>query len=267
MINKDYWTHFGKELNELVMVKEGSRVLDIGTGSGSCLIPAAERTGTNGEVIGIDMWEQTVQKCRATIKEHGLENACAMKMDANSLSFESGEFDHVLSGFIGYCRIYDFEVDEIYGKLNIFQEMHRVLKKGGTIGLSSWALQADIEWLRKLVRRFSFKFQEELPQPEFRLPPGYSKETAHGLEKVLDITGFENFKTIVKEYQICYKDEDEYWDVMSYVGGYVIRETIGTDRDMVNKFRNFVIKSGLSEHKQEEGVVFIKKVIFATATK
>ena len=52
---QNYWDYFGTRLVEYADVSPGALVLDVGCGSGSSLLPAAERTGKQGSVCGIDL--------------------------------------------------------------------------------------------------------------------------------------------------------------------------------------------------------------------
>jgi O-methyltransferase/aklanonic acid methyltransferase len=51
----DYWDYFGLRLVQHADVKPGTKVLDVGCGTGSSLFPAAEKTGASGYAIGIDI--------------------------------------------------------------------------------------------------------------------------------------------------------------------------------------------------------------------
>ena len=51
----DYWDYFGTRLVERAAIPQGARILDIGCGTGSSLFPAAERTGSSGYAMGIDI--------------------------------------------------------------------------------------------------------------------------------------------------------------------------------------------------------------------
>ena len=51
----DYWDYYGVRLVEYARIAPGAKVLDVGCGTGSSLFPAAEKTGTSGYVIGIDI--------------------------------------------------------------------------------------------------------------------------------------------------------------------------------------------------------------------
>jgi ubiquinone/menaquinone biosynthesis C-methylase UbiE len=51
----DYWDYFGARLVERAVIYPGAVLLDIGCGTGSSLIPAAEITGPFGFAYGIDI--------------------------------------------------------------------------------------------------------------------------------------------------------------------------------------------------------------------
>ena len=51
----DYWEYFGLKLVEQGGISLGDKVLDLGCGEGSSLFPAAERAGSGGYAIGIDI--------------------------------------------------------------------------------------------------------------------------------------------------------------------------------------------------------------------
>ena len=51
----DYWDYFGIRLVEHAVIYPGARVLDVGCGTGSSLVPAAEQAEARGYAIGIDL--------------------------------------------------------------------------------------------------------------------------------------------------------------------------------------------------------------------
>ena len=55
MSGSDYWEYFGIKLVERAKVYPGVRLLDVGCGTGSSLFPAAEKVGSLGLAIGIDV--------------------------------------------------------------------------------------------------------------------------------------------------------------------------------------------------------------------
>jgi ubiquinone/menaquinone biosynthesis C-methylase UbiE len=51
----DYWDYFGTRLAEQAAIYPGARLLDVGCGTGSSLLPAAKKTGARGYITGIDI--------------------------------------------------------------------------------------------------------------------------------------------------------------------------------------------------------------------
>ena len=51
----DYWDYFGARLVEHADISQGAFVLDVGCGSGSSLFPEAQKSGSTGYAIGIDI--------------------------------------------------------------------------------------------------------------------------------------------------------------------------------------------------------------------
>ncbi len=66
-----FFSYFGRRLVEVAQIPAGSRVLDIATGRGAVLFPAAERVGPQGYVIGIDLAEDMVKQTADEIKRRG----------------------------------------------------------------------------------------------------------------------------------------------------------------------------------------------------
>jgi hypothetical protein len=55
------FAHFGRRLVEVVGVEPGHQVLDVATGRGAVLFPAAQHAGSTGRVVGIDLADTMLQ--------------------------------------------------------------------------------------------------------------------------------------------------------------------------------------------------------------
>ena len=78
------FAHVGRRLVELAEVGPEDTVLDVATGRGAVLFPAAERAES---VVGIDIAEPMIGALAAEIVERWLTNASARVMDAEELEF------------------------------------------------------------------------------------------------------------------------------------------------------------------------------------
>ena len=102
-----------------IATKEGERVLDIGSGPGFLAFALAEQTGPDGEVIGIDISPQMVDRASQRNKFDWLRYQCA---DATALPFKDNHFDSVVSTQVA---------EYISDIAKFLSEIFRVLKPGG----------------------------------------------------------------------------------------------------------------------------------------
>lgn len=262
-VQLDYWSAFGERLVDLLELKVGSTVLDVGTGWGACLIPAAKKIGNNGRIIGIDHWEEAIPNTMKKIESVGLSNASARFMAVQEMTFENSTFDSILCGFIGFTDVYDFSNKEYKQDNKKMSEMLRVLKHGGSAAFSTWAVQEDIEVLRRLVIDYLKKNNKFTKDND--IPPGYSSETAEGFEIITKDAGFKNVKILTENYSLIYQDEDEWWETMSRVGAWMLKKSIGSEG--VEDFKETMLLEGLQNYKTENGYSFTKSVIFCYGEK
>ncbi|MFA6290949.1 MAG: arsenite methyltransferase [Victivallales bacterium] len=116
-------------------LKPGEVVLDLGSGGGFDVFIAAEKVGRKGKSIGVDMTPDMLSKARRNVevfrKKTGLSN----------VEFRLGEIEHL--------PIADNSVDVIISncvinlspeKQQVWNEMSRVLRKGGRVAVSDLAL-------------------------------------------------------------------------------------------------------------------------------
>ncbi len=69
-----FFSRFGRRLVEVARLPAGARVLDVATGMGAVLIPAAEAVGPQGQVVGIDLSPSMVEETRREIEKRALSN-------------------------------------------------------------------------------------------------------------------------------------------------------------------------------------------------
>lgn len=185
------FAHFGRRLVEAAEVAPGQRVLDVATGRGAILFPAAEAAGLTGEVVGIDLAERMVELANAELRRRGLA-ARALVMDAERLDFPDASFDRALCGF-GIMFFPDLP--------RALAELCRVLRPGGRLGLSTWKAAYTAEVIAVLD-------QLGLPNPGGHYRP---YRTAEELRAVLAGAGFGDISVREASARFHFTDVEQLW--------------------------------------------------------
>lgn len=123
-------SHFGTEqltvfLSQLVPkfdLKEGDKILDLGTGTGVLIPHLLKSVGSSGHVTAVDFAEKMVELCKA--KTANCPNVTVLVGDAENLHFPAEAFD-ALTCFGLFPHLEN--------KKKALQQMNRVLKKGGKL--------------------------------------------------------------------------------------------------------------------------------------
>ena len=86
---------WGRRLVDLLAPAPGVHLLDVATGRGAVLLPAAQRIGPTGEAVGVDLSAPMADEARAVATAAGLRNVNTRQMDAEHLAFPDAVFDVV----------------------------------------------------------------------------------------------------------------------------------------------------------------------------
>lgn len=115
-------------LDKLALVP-GERVLEIGYGTGHCLVQLAKAVGPEGKVFGIDLSEGMRAQARIRLqKEHLVDRVELSSGDATHLPYPGGSMDAVFMSF----TLELFDTPEIP---QVLAECRRALRIGGRIGV------------------------------------------------------------------------------------------------------------------------------------
>ena len=188
----------GPRLVEACGIGAGDRVLDVAAGTGNAAIPAA---GRGARVVASDLTPELLDAGRRRSEAEGLQIEW-VTADAERLPFESGSFDVVMSS-IGVMFAPHHEAAA--------EELVRVCRPGGTIGLLSWTPEGMLGALFRTMKPFA-----PPPPPGAQSPPLWGSEE-HLAElfgdrvmfgslrrDVLEITAFERARDYGEHFKAYY---------------------------------------------------------------
>lgn len=149
----DFFGPFGSSLVAAAEVRPGQTVLDVACGRGACLRPALDAVGPDGRVLGIDLAPGMVEALAADLAARGIANAEVRVGDAEAIDLPDASVDVVTAGFmIFFCPDPD----------RVLAELHRVLRAGGTLALSTFDGDVPSKWVRSVAAEL---FGEMDPRP------------------------------------------------------------------------------------------------------
>jgi SAM-dependent methyltransferase len=148
----------GPVLVQATGVAQGDRVLDVAAGTGNAAIPAAE---TGASVVASDLCPELLEQGSRLAAERGVELEWR-EANAHELPFRDNEFDVVMSCIgVMFAPFHQLAADELI----------RVCKPGGRIGLISWTPEGHIGKLFSAMKPYA-----PAPPPGAQPPPLWGQE-------------------------------------------------------------------------------------------
>jgi SAM-dependent methyltransferase len=116
----------------------GERVIDVGCGCGATSLEIAQRVGSDGQVMGIDISGPMLERARSAAAEAGLRNVSFEQTDAQTGGFEAASFDAVFSRF-GIMFFADPGA--------AFANLRSGLRAGGRLAFVCWQAIQENPWM------------------------------------------------------------------------------------------------------------------------
>jgi SAM-dependent methyltransferase len=108
-------------------LREGERVLDLGSGGGIDVLLSAKRVGPTGRAIGLDMTDEMLALALQNAAAAGATNVEFLKGHIEAIPLPADSVDVVISNCV---------INLAADKPAVFREIARVLKPGGRMGVT-----------------------------------------------------------------------------------------------------------------------------------
>lgn len=116
-------------------IQEGETVVDLGSGGGFDCFLASKKVGSKGYVIGVDMTPEMISKSRIMAKKYRYRN----------VDFRLGEIENLpVADNTAHVIISNCVINLSPNKQRVYNEVYRILKKGGRIAISDVVLIREL---------------------------------------------------------------------------------------------------------------------------
>jgi SAM-dependent methyltransferase len=234
---------FGARVLDAARIESGSKVLDVGCGSGTTTLHAA-RAATDGRGQGIDISRAMVEHARARAAAERVENVSFEVADAQTSQFDA-RFDAVISRF----GVMFFE-----DPVAAFATMRRSTAQGGRLSFACWREAPANEWMR-------VPFEAALryvPPPQLPAPgePGpYSLADAGDVRRILEGAEWRDIHVEPIDVPVLLGGRGTVDDAVEFIrktgmGRMLLADTNGEAADQAVE----AVRDALAEHHNGEGV-------------
>jgi ubiquinone/menaquinone biosynthesis C-methylase UbiE len=196
-----FWTRIGRRTIDRLELSQGATVLDVGCGAGSSAIPAAERVGPRGHVVGVDLADRLLDIAARKALRNGLLNLRFLAKDMERLCYPDGCFDAVIAVFS------IFFVADMTKQL---RELWRMCRPGGTLAVTTWGPRmfepgTSLWW--DAVR-------EARPDLVPRVSPWERITEPHALRDLLEEAGITGAEIAVESGRQTLRSPEDWWMIV-----------------------------------------------------
>ncbi|MUZ76013.1 methyltransferase domain-containing protein [Agrobacterium vitis] len=209
-----------ERLVEHTVIRAGQKVLDIACGSGNTAIAVARRRAA---VTGIDVSAALLTQAQTRADAEGVDGITWDRADATrGLPYEDDAFDCVLST-LGVSFFPDHEA--------IMNEMLRVTRPCGTIGITAWAEASMPSDFFHLSRDLGIVPEGKDVKPAYYFCRG---------DYMADLAGDRgsDIRFINGEFEACYASIDDYLDILGSTHGPTIARLSALAEDIKEDYRD-----------------------------
>lgn len=230
-------------------IRPGSRVLDIGCGTGE-LTRAAGRAAGDGEAFGIDLSREMIAVARQLTRADGVPNVGFAQGDAQVHPDPARRFDRVVSraGAMFFAE-----------PVAAFRHIGTALAPRARLTLLTWQPAARNEW----IRAFSAALPVG-PQPSANEGPGpFAMSDPSVVRNLLTTAGFREVRLLpVVAPMVFGRDVD---DAHGFVTGLLAWRLRGRD-PVARRLALGALRATMAQHLTDDGVAFGSAAWLTTAT-
>lgn len=168
-----------EQIMNCLEVKEGMRILDLGTGTGYLAFPFAKKY-PEVEVIGLDIVDEALEENRKRAQSEGLSNLHFVNYEGMTFPFDNETFDMVITRY----ALHHFPAIE-----DTFCEINRVLKDNGIFFVSDPAPNDDD------IGRFVDEYMQMKKDGHIKF---YTKQEWQKLGNKVGLSYIDGFETTIR---------------------------------------------------------------------
>lgn len=144
LVNNPIRRHYLRPVLDLVGIRPGERVLELGPGPGVFTVEAAWRVGQQGRLFAVDIQPEMIAQVEERVREAGLTNVETHVADAYHLPLEDESVDRAFLVTV---------LPEIPDQARALAELRRVLKPGGLLSITEEFTDPDYPFAFETIRR------------------------------------------------------------------------------------------------------------------
>ena len=205
-VGVDFFQPIADRLVDLIDLRPGEGVADLGCGKGAVLLPAGRAVGPTGSAVGLDLSPAMVAIARTRAADENLSQVEVAVGDAQSPDLPPGTFDAVTSSLVL------FFLPDPGGALEAWRALLRPL---GRLAVATFGAQDDV-W-----EAIDGLFQPYLPPAMLDARASGTRgpfASDAGMEGLVASAGFGDVRTVVLDLPVRFVDAD-HWYAFSHSTG------------------------------------------------